>query len=30
MTFRWPGSRDQVRTLAAWWALAMLRDGGAA
>ncbi len=32
MTFRWPGSRDQVRLLAAWWALAMLRDraGGAA
>ena len=26
MTFRWPGARDQVRTLAAWWALAMLRD----
>ncbi|MEZ4399517.1 MAG: CinA family nicotinamide mononucleotide deamidase-related protein [Kofleriaceae bacterium] len=25
MTFRWPGSRDQVRTLAAWWALAMVR-----
>lgn len=26
-TFRmqWPGARDQVRTLAAWWALAMLR-----
>lgn len=31
MTFRWPGARDQVRTLAAWWALAMLREaaGGA-
>ncbi|MBK9034030.1 MAG: CinA family nicotinamide mononucleotide deamidase-related protein [Myxococcales bacterium] len=26
MTFHWPGSREQVRTLAAWWALAMLRD----
>lgn len=26
MTFRWPGSRDQVRTLAAWWALALLRE----
>jgi len=25
-TFRWPGARDQVRTLAAWWALALLRD----
>jgi nicotinamide-nucleotide amidase len=22
----WPGSRDQVRTLAAWWALAMVRE----
>lgn len=26
MTFRWPGARDQVRLLAAWWALALLRD----
>jgi nicotinamide-nucleotide amidase len=22
----WPGSRDQVRTLASWWALAMVRE----
>jgi nicotinamide-nucleotide amidase len=22
----WPGTRDQVRTLAAWWGLAMLRE----
>jgi nicotinamide mononucleotide (NMN) deamidase PncC len=31
--FVWPGTRDQVRTLAAYWALAMvlktLRDDGA-
>jgi PncC family amidohydrolase len=26
MTFCWPGSRDQIRTLAAWWALALLRE----
>jgi nicotinamide-nucleotide amidase len=26
MTFCWPGSREQVRTLAAWWALALLRE----
>jgi len=22
----WPGSRDQVRTLASWWALSMVRE----
>lgn len=26
MTFRWPGARDQVRVLAAWWALQLLRE----
>jgi len=26
MTFRWPGSRDQVRLISAWWALQLLRD----
>lgn len=26
MQFRWPGARDQVRLLAAWWALRMLLE----
>lgn len=25
-TFRWPGTRDQVRLLSAWWALRLLLD----
>lgn len=29
MTFRWPGHRDQVRVLAAWWALQLLLDAEA-
>ncbi len=23
---RWPGARDQIRTLAAWWAMALVKD----
>ncbi|MEP6866746.1 MAG: hypothetical protein ABJE66_39405 [Deltaproteobacteria bacterium] len=23
---RWPGTRDQVRTLSAWWALKLIGD----